>query len=1066
MRQRALSLLVCLALLLGLCTPLGGSAAAAGTEIGGNLTTSVRWSLSGGTLTISGSGQMHYSSTTPWDSYKQEIRKAVVEYGVTSVGNYSFSGCSNLTQVELAPSVTTIADSAFAYCTALTSIDLPTSVELIASGAFKGSGLTSVEFPGSVDFIYAEAFAYCDGLTEVILPDTIHTIGSQAFFGCENLTTVDLPAISVMGDHAFGNCPKLKTVYWPRYMNISYDYFMDCNPLTVYYGGSQEDWSYISNWKYDQILPPGSTIYYNSDGSHTETPDPPVTETPEPSESQPPQSLIPTPILKSAACSGGEVTVEWSIPQNTASVQYVADGYEILRKTGTEDYILIGAISGKSATRYVDKTVEAGQTYTYTVRACYNGGSGVYDAKGLTVTCPEAVSSLGTAAADGEYPITFRTDTQDHDLTYDFYYTEDYFLSNSITYDHDLAKMTLGLAMAGFSTRESDRYYTVNGDVGREDNIKAAYQSLGFSSPEFHNYDVALDCTDNKVAFSFARKTISYGGQHYTVVPVIIRGGGYGAEWSSDFYVNDDSAHTGFRQAAEEVYDALETYLQRIKEESGSTSLGSVKLWIGGYSRGAATANLLAALVCNQMDQVSDRNVYAYTFATPNCVTGDEKGGVSWDYHFNYDPLGAGLVLKEEFDLSSIHNIIYSGDAVPRVPLNEWGYHRNGNDMFLPATHLSQEVSSLNRIYREITGSSLDFDELSDSHDAQSAENALGDICGSSAYFEKTYQDAAMDIFQYLNLTSSDTARDYSISAVSQTISQLDHINQSAAVIAAQWPAAKVAAEGLALYLDVFKDTEIDTTPLVPIMLIGMIHGLTPDALGIILQLLIGPLLGFFPDDLSLDGDALSSIAGSHYPEVYLALMEYFDEDDFAMRPTTHKDDPIYMVDVPSSAWYAGAVQWAVNQNVTTGTSATTFSPDRSCTRAEVVTFLWRAMGQPAVSHGDNPFRDVSSDAYYYDAVLWAVESGVTTGTTSTTFSPNKTCSRAEVVTFLWRTTPQYKPTGSTGFYDVGLRDYFWYPVKWAVDEGITTGTSDTLFSPNATCTRSQVVTFLYRYLG
>ena len=170
--------------------------------------------------------------------------------------------------------------------------------------------------------------------------------------------------------------------------------------------------------------------------------------------------------------------------------------------------------------------------------------------------------------------------------------------------------------------------------------------------------------------------------------------------------------------------------------------------------------------------------------------------------------------------------------------------------------------------------------------------------------------------------------------------------------------------------------------------------------------------------------------------------------------------------DVSSGSWYYDAVQWAVEHGVTAGTSANAFSPDQSCTRAQVVTFLWRAMGQPEADAEDNPFRDVSENAYYYDAVQWAVENGITTGTSANTFSPDESCTRAQVVTFLWRSTPQYKPTGSTGFYDVGVEDYFWYPVKWAVDEDITTGTSDTLFSPHETCTRAQVVTFLYRYLA
>ena len=168
--------------------------------------------------------------------------------------------------------------------------------------------------------------------------------------------------------------------------------------------------------------------------------------------------------------------------------------------------------------------------------------------------------------------------------------------------------------------------------------------------------------------------------------------------------------------------------------------------------------------------------------------------------------------------------------------------------------------------------------------------------------------------------------------------------------------------------------------------------------------------------------------------------------------------------DVPSGAYYAGTVQWAVSNGITSGTTASTFSPNAACTRAQAVTFLWRAAGSPAPKSRVMPFADVSSGAYYRDAVLWAVENGITNGTSDTAFSPNATCSRAQIVTFLWRADDlSPKLTGSVGFQDVGVRDYFWFPVKWALENGITSGTTASTFSPNATCTRAQIVTFLYR---
>lgn len=168
--------------------------------------------------------------------------------------------------------------------------------------------------------------------------------------------------------------------------------------------------------------------------------------------------------------------------------------------------------------------------------------------------------------------------------------------------------------------------------------------------------------------------------------------------------------------------------------------------------------------------------------------------------------------------------------------------------------------------------------------------------------------------------------------------------------------------------------------------------------------------------------------------------------------------------DVSAGAYYYEAVQWAVEQGVTSGTSATTFSPDATCTRAQVVTFLWRAAGSPKPSSTHHPFTDIQTGAYYYDAVLWAVENGITNGTSVTTFSPNRGCTRGQVVAFIHRFENSPKPENNIApFGDIEAGDYYYDAVLWAVENGITNGTSSTTFSPDTTCTRAQIVTFLYR---
>ena len=167
-------------------------------------------------------------------------------------------------------------------------------------------------------------------------------------------------------------------------------------------------------------------------------------------------------------------------------------------------------------------------------------------------------------------------------------------------------------------------------------------------------------------------------------------------------------------------------------------------------------------------------------------------------------------------------------------------------------------------------------------------------------------------------------------------------------------------------------------------------------------------------------------------------------------------------VDVPASAYYYDAVNWAVSSGITNGTTETTFSPNNACTRAQMVTFLWRSAGSPQPESGVNPFTDVADTAYYYDAVLWAVEQGITNGTTATTFSPNATVTRGQTVAFLWRYAGSPEAGGSS-FTDVAADAYYATAVAWAAEEGITSGTTATTFNPHDPCTRAQIVTFLYR---
>ena len=207
------------------------------------------------------------------------------------------------------------------------------------------------------------------------------------------------------------------------------------------------------------------------------------------------------------------------------------------------------------------------------------------------------------------------------------------------------------------------------------------------------------------------------------------------------------------------------------------------------------------------------------------------------------------------------------------------------------------------------------------------------------------------------------------------------------------------------------------------------------------------------------------SVCGDSYKGSYVDPLGHNYKNGTCTRCGTK--DPNYkpqadFTDVAAGSYCYDAVQWAVANGITNGTDTTHFSPNAGCTRGQVVTFLWRAAGEPTVG-GNVGFVDVAPGSYCYEAVKWAVANGITKGTDATHFSPNETCTRGQVVTFMYRAEGEPAVGGNVGFVDVAPGSYCYNAVQWAVANGITKGTDATHFSPNATCTRGQVVTFLYR---
>lgn len=236
---------------------------------------------------------------------------------------------------------------------------------------------------------------------------------------------------------------------------------------------------------------------------------------------------------------------------------------------------------------------------------------------------------------------------------------------------------------------------------------------------------------------------------------------------------------------------------------------------------------------------------------------------------------------------------------------------------------------------------------------------------------------------------------------------------------------------------------------------------------GATVTLTVSPNSGYALDSLTVtdaDGNSVSltKVSDTKYtfvmPALKVTVKAAFEESAPVNTGSFH--------DVDTGDYYFDAAEWAVEKGITTGTGAATFSPDALCTRAQVVTFLWRAAGSPAPASTVNPFADVSSGAYYYDAVLWAVEKGITAGISETAFGPDAAATRGQTVTFLYRDAGSPAVSGSEAFSDVSNSDYCADAVQWSANSGITNGTGAATFAPESSCTRAQIVTLLYRYLA
>ena len=489
-----------------------------------------------------------------------------------------------------------------------------------------------------------------------------------------------------------------------------------------------------------------------------------------------------------------------------------------------------------------------------------------------------ATALVGRAVPDDYYTLWYRSERNGTDLRHDYYYSDSLFDHAATEYDNQLALVSLGMAAATGGPWESDQRYWMEGEVGRADYIRDALAKLGFAEVELFNYDHSLNEAPDTVACAVARKTLVHGDRPVTVIGVFARSSGYGAEWAANFHAGPGSAHTGFVAAARQLTEKIRGYVQASAKRQ---PFGTLKLWVGGYSRGGGVANLVAARLPAVLPQLEKKNTFVYTFAAPASLTAADCPDLQQDFDNNHTADGR---LKKDWGTSNIFNIVSSGDAVPRVLPAQWGFYRNGNDRFLPATRNRTELADLDALGASYGPVPLEISSLATAEDTTAVIRAVENFCGSKEIFHEKFEPAIMDMLQCAFIRTEDEALHGKILSDEEIVLRLQSLSNMHqfdfwTIARSVWAASRMSRP----ILERFGQNVplLAQQIIIPVLAVGLCYGIESNIVRIMAQYIVKLV--------SMRGelDSVLRAAYCHEGENYLALMEYYTPEEHGMVPFT-----------------------------------------------------------------------------------------------------------------------------------------------------------------------------------
>lgn len=647
----------------------------------------------------------------------------------------------------------------------------------------------------------------------------------------------------------------------------------------------------------------------------------------------------------------------------------------------------------------------------------------------------------------------------DHDYEATFTYSDELFTKSGYTYRQDLAEMSLGLAFAAFSSKDSQ--YSDNYATGNRNFVSMAEQ-CGFENIQSNKWMFQPAETDS-IGINCASKTIRDNGGSYTLIAVGVRGNNYHAEWGGNARLDATGEHKGFALGRDQALDYLRSYIA----DTGIS--GRVKIWIAGYSRGAAVSNMVGGALDNGYSlgegvSLSPHDLYCYCYETPMGTTKNQVQGRLYD---------------------NIQNLVNANDLVTYVAFDNWDFARYGVDHVVPTkgddNYLNYKAKMLREFYQiPNNGGNIYWPDHFqawgiDPKDITSGD--LGKIFKVNMTQKEFYADLSEAITTCLVSSRADYAenmQDFLIALLGDIFGKADRDTSAVAMTFAK----KLQDNWQKIFYSLTIPGMIKNGTAVRLITGYLVEALqengivTYDLEGIEAAVaMLVPRLSKMA--LKYPGTTMTLLANlvvimsAHFGESCLAWMRSLPDDYITSKQTVSYAG--LFDDVGADAWYASSVDYVKYGRLMYGTGNNLFQPDAQMTRAMFAQVLYALEGSPSVRGLSCPFTDAGG-SWYTDAVIWAYHAGVVAGVSATQFAPNEALTREQMVTMLYgyagRDEQLYGSDGALASYQdqASVSDWAREAMAWAVSTGVITGTSTTTLAPQKIGTRAEVATVLMQF--